>query len=33
MCGRRLAVKHYIWHGDDCGRVLSCVWPVGAVIV
>jgi len=33
MCGRRLAVKHYVWHGDDCGRVLSCVWPVGAVIV
>src|SRR5262252_9563420 len=20
MCGRRLAVKHYVWHGDDCGR-------------
>jgi hypothetical protein len=32
MCGRRLAVKHYVWHGDDCGRVVSCVWPVGAAI-
>ena len=21
MCGRRLAVKHYVWHGDDGGRV------------
>ena len=21
------------WRGDDCGRVQSCVWPVGAAIV
>ena len=21
------------WRGDDCGRVRSCVWPVGAAIV
>src|SRR5262245_9450033 len=21
------------WHGDDCGRVQSCVWPVGAAIL
>src|SRR5262249_61322911 len=20
MCGRRPAVKHCVWHGDDCGR-------------
>src|SRR5262245_42671571 len=32
MCGRRLAVKHYVWHGDDCGRVQSCVWPVSAIL-
>jgi len=22
-----------IWRGDDCGRVRSCVWPVGAAIL
>src|SRR5262249_46515853 len=33
MCGRRLAVKHYVWQGDDCGPVQSCVWPVGAAIL
>jgi hypothetical protein len=22
-----------IWRGDDCGRVQSCVWPVGAAIL
>lgn len=21
------------WRGDDCGRVQSCVWPVGAAIL
>jgi hypothetical protein len=21
------------WRGDDCGRVRSCVWPVGAAIL
>jgi hypothetical protein len=21
------------WRGDDCGRVLSCVWPVDAAIL
>ena len=22
-----------IWRGEDCGRVRSCVWPVGAAIL
>src|SRR5215475_14781137 len=37
MCGRRPAVKHCVWHGDDCGRdafmCLACwcsrfSWPL-----